>query len=230
MGYESASNLVSEVKVSVLAALAANSNREPRVIILGALGRCGTGAADLCQAVNLSDGAVIKWDVAETASGGPFQEIATSDVFINCVYVDACKLISPFVTQESLAQTGRRLRVICDVSLDPNGPNNPVPVYSEYTSFTNPTLPVTVAGDGPALTVVAIDHLPTLVAREASDEFSQLLLPSLLTLNRRDEEGGVWTRAGEKFKDAIRRLVLKEGHSVERFGADESWSEGLSIK
>lgn len=35
---------------------------------------------------------------------------------------------------------------------------------------------------GPPMTVVSIDHLPTLLPREASDAFSTDLLPSLLTL------------------------------------------------
>ena len=44
----------------------------PRAIIIGALGRVGTGAADLCAAMGV---AVTKWDMAETASGGPFPEV-----------------------------------------------------------------------------------------------------------------------------------------------------------
>lgn len=35
---------------------------------------------------------------------------------------------------------------------------------------------------GPPLTVVSIDHLPTLLPREASEQFSADLLPSLLAL------------------------------------------------
>lgn len=35
---------------------------------------------------------------------------------------------------------------------------------------------------GPPLTVVSIDHLPTLLPREASEAFSMDLLPSLITL------------------------------------------------
>lgn len=68
---------------------------EVRVLVIGALGRCGSGAVDLFRKVGikewvfqLSDCAqwhetvadllrenIIKWDMAETAKGGPFQEI-----------------------------------------------------------------------------------------------------------------------------------------------------------
>ncbi len=207
--YPSAPALISDVKSSVSAALAANSGRPPRVIIIGALGRCGTGSIDLCRAAGVAQEDIIGWDMAETAAGGPFPEIAASDVFINYVYLGP-NAIPPLVTLDSLAKPGRRLRVIYDVSLDPNNPNNPVPMYSQYTNFNEPTLPVPVDGDGPELTVVSIDHLPTLVAREASDEFSSLLLPSLLTLNKRESEG-VWTRAEQKYKDTVKRLPTKEG-------------------
>lgn len=49
------------------------------------------------------------------------------------------------------------------------------------------------------MTVISIDHLPTLLPREASESFSQALLPSLLTFPQRETEG-VWTRAEELFK------------------------------
>ncbi|KAF4445815.1 saccharopine dehydrogenase protein [Fusarium austroafricanum] len=93
----------------------------------------------------------------------------------------------------------------CDVSLDPNNPNNPVPVCSTYTNFTKPTVKVPVSGDGPHLTVVSVDHLPTLIAREASGEFSRWLLPSLLTLNSRENEG-VWTRAENLYREKVKEL------------------------
>jgi saccharopine dehydrogenase (NAD+, L-lysine-forming) len=39
----------------------------PTAIVIGALGRVGTGASDLCEAMGVT---VTKWDMAETASGG----------------------------------------------------------------------------------------------------------------------------------------------------------------
>ena len=142
--------------------------------------------------------------MAETSRGGPFLEIAASDIFINCVYLGPTP-VPPFVTYESLSEPGRKLRVACDVSCDPNNAHNPLPIYTEYSTFVKPTLPVEVKGDGPPLTVVSIDHLPSLVAREASDAFSKLLLPSLKTLDRRDKEG-VWTRAQKVFEENVKKL------------------------
>ncbi|CAK7270692.1 Saccharopine dehydrogenase [Sporothrix epigloea] len=204
--FDSAPKLVEYVKAALAPAVAANNGELPRAIVIGALGRCGNGARDLCQAIGLPKDHILAWDLAETKKGGPFKEIATSDIFVNCVYLGALR-IPPFVTFESLAEAGdeRRLRVICDVSCDPNSENNPIPVYSTYSSFIHPTVPVKQTVENPELRVIAIDHLPTLVARESSDEFSSLLLPSLLTLKDRDTEG-VWTRAQQTFKDRVKEL------------------------
>lgn len=48
---------------------------EVRVLVIGALGRCGSGAVDLFRKVGLKEDNILKWDMAETAKGGPFQEI-----------------------------------------------------------------------------------------------------------------------------------------------------------
>ncbi|RYP41171.1 hypothetical protein DL767_001175 [Monosporascus sp. MG133] len=146
---------------------------------------------------------VLKWDMAETASDGPFPECRLSDLLVNCAYLDPHR-IPPFVTHESLSAPGRRLRVICDVSCDPSE-NNPIPVYSGYSSFENPTIATSPKIGSPELRVIAIDHLPTFVARESSEEYSRLLLLSLLTLDLRDIEG-VWKRAKQTYRDRVKEL------------------------
>ena len=202
--YPSASELEQFVEKSVTAALGHNAGQYPRVIVIGALGRCGTGAVDFCLAAGVPESSILKWDMAEIARGGPFPEIVAVDVFINCVYLGATP-ISPFVTYESLSQPDRKLRVVCDVSCDPNNECNPIPIYTKYSTFEKPTLPVGVKGDGPKLTVISIDHLPSLVAREASEAFSNSLLPSLKTLNQRDMEG-VWLRARRLYEENVKKL------------------------
>ncbi|KAG8416512.1 Saccharopine dehydrogenase [Metarhizium acridum] len=104
-----------------------------------------------------------------------------------------------------LSGSERRLRVISDVSCDLHSENNPIRVYSRHTSFENLTTPAEGKLDRPEVRIIAIDHLLTLIAREASDEYSSLLLPSLLTLNRRDTEG-VWVRAEQTYRDRVAEL------------------------
>lgn len=63
------------------------AGREPRVIVIGALGRCGRGAVDMCVKAGIPESNILKWDMAETAPGGPFKEVIESDIFINCIYL-----------------------------------------------------------------------------------------------------------------------------------------------
>ncbi|KAI9747888.1 MAG: Saccharopine dehydrogenase [Lichina confinis] len=104
--YPSEAALVDAVKNAVSSAIPSNGSRSPQVLVMGALGRCGSGAIDLFLAAGLPSSSILKWDVAETTAGGPFHEVATADVFINCINLS--KPISPFITLDSLAQPGRQ--------------------------------------------------------------------------------------------------------------------------
>ena len=178
------------------------AKHSPRVLVIGALGRCGRGAVDMCKKAGLPDSDIVKWDMAETAKGGPFKEIVEADIFVNCVYLTSA--VPPFITHDSLASPGRNLSVVCDVSCDPNSSHNPVPIYETWSSFSSPTLPVEVAS-GPSLSIISIDHLPSLLPREASEAFSTDLLPSLLLLDHR-EEVPVWIGAEKLFHEKVKEL------------------------
>ena len=183
----------------------AGSAQSPRVIVIGALGRCGKGAVDLCRAVGIPEENILKWDLDETKAGGPFQEIADSDIFVNCIYMTTP--IPPFITPKMLSKPGRQLSVVCDVSCDPNNEHNPVPIYTEWSTFAEPTLRVQIDNDqnkGP-LSVISIDHLPSLLPREASEAFSGALLPHLLTLDKREMDG-VWIGAKRLFDEKVASL------------------------
>jgi len=87
---------------------------------------------------------IVKWDMAETEKGGPFDEILGVDIFVNCIYLNS--QIAPFVTDETIAKAGknRLLSVVVDVSCDTTNPFNPIPIYSINTTFDKPTVPVEV--------------------------------------------------------------------------------------
>lgn len=87
---------------------------------------------------------ILKWDLAETAKGGPFSEILEVDIFVNCIYLTS--RIPSFVTRETINAAGkeRRLSVVVDVSCDTTNVNNPIPIYNVNTSFDKPTVPVQV--------------------------------------------------------------------------------------
>lgn len=164
------------------------SAKRPRAIIIGALGRVGTGASDLCAAMGV---AVTKWDMAETASGGPFPEVLQHEIFLNCILArPGCPVFVP-----ASAKTDQRaLTVIGDIACDPTSDFSPIKVYDRATDWDAPALRV---AENPPLDVMAIDNLPSLLPVESSDDFAQQLLPSLLALGNLG--GGVWGRAKADF-------------------------------
>lgn len=186
--YQSKDELLGEMSRDLEQAIQLSGHR-PKVIIVGAKGHVGTGAGDLADAMGVI---VTRWDIEETKRGGPFKEILQHDLLVNCVLVT--KKIPPFVTLDSLSQPRRRLSVISDVSCDP-GEYNPIPIYSEPTSFTSPVVNII---DQPPLELIAIDHLPALLPVEASEDFARQLLPHLLTLN--GQISSVWRRALDVFR------------------------------
>jgi saccharopine dehydrogenase (NAD+, L-lysine-forming) len=170
------------------AELAATGPARPRAIIIGALGRVGTGAGDLCTAMGVP---VTRWDMAETASGGPFPEVLEHEIFLNCILArPGCPVFVP----ASATTAKRALTVIGDIACDPTSDFSPVKVYDRATDWAGPALRV---HDDPPLDVTAIDNLPSLLPVESSQDYAAQLLPSLLTLG--DLEGGVWGRAQAEF-------------------------------
>lgn len=135
--------------ISHIKAVVGKTGRQPRVLVIGALGRCGRGAVDLCIKAGIADENIIRWDMAETAKGGPFMEIIESDIFVNCIYLSSP--IPPFIDAKSLASPSRKLAVVVDVSCDTTNPHNPIPIYSINTTFDKPTVPVEVTYVSPPL-------------------------------------------------------------------------------
>lgn len=80
--------------------------------------------------------------MAETAKGGPFQEILDVDIFVNCIYLTS--KIPSFITHEQIIAAGkdRKLSVVVDVSCDTTNPFNPIPIYNINTTFSAPTVAV----------------------------------------------------------------------------------------
>ncbi|KAF5613549.1 ubiquitin thiolesterase [Fusarium subglutinans] len=180
--------------------------RKPTALVLGALGRCGKGAVDLFLKAGMPDQNITRWDLNETKDrDGPYEEIAKADVFLNAIYLS--KPIPPFINQELLAKQGRNLAVVIDVSCDTTNPHNPIPIYSINTTFEDPTVPVEIKDDqnNLPLSVISIDHLPSMLPREASEAFSEGLKESLLTLKDR-KTSRVWADAEKLFHEKVALL------------------------
>jgi len=164
----------------------------PNAIVIGALGRVGTGASDLCDHLNIP---VTKWDMAETAHGGPFPEILDHTFFFNCILARSG---TPVFVPKSALTAKRNLSVIGDIACDPDSDYNPIPVYDQATSWSQPAIRV---ADDLILDVMAIDNLPSLLPLESSIDFANQLLPTLETID--DLNAPVWSRADDIFQTHV---------------------------
>ncbi len=186
--YPSANHLLAELQQSLVSL----GTQRPTALIIGALGRVGAGAADLCQAMGV---ATTKWDMAETASGGPFPEVLAHDIFLNCILA---RPGTPVFVPASAKTAMRDLSVIGDIACDPDSDFSPIKVYDRTTTWDEPALRV---HDQPVLDVTAIDNLPSMLPAESSEDFAAQLLPHLLTLDALHD--GVWRRAQVCFDRAM---------------------------
>ena len=178
------------------AQLDATGRPRPQALVIGAMGRVGRGAADLLVEMGVP---VTRWDMAETAHGGPFPEVLAHDLFINAILAQPG---APVFVPATAVAPGRRLTVIGDVACDPASDFSPIKVYDRTTTWDQPVLRV---ADHPPLDVMAIDNLPSLLPRESSEDYAGQLLPVLAGLDRIQE--GAWGRAGALFQAHRDRLT-----------------------
>lgn len=195
--YPSRKALVDELKKELNTILSAKkSATAPSAIVIGALGRVGTGACDLMETLGLK---VTKWDMPETASGGPFPQIMQHNIFVNCILAGPQV---PVFVPKSAVNGPRCLTVIADISCDPSSNFNPIPIYSQASTFTDPV--TRVAAMPTPLDVTAIDNLPSMLPVESSQDYAAQLLPYLLQLDEIDK--GVWARAHTLFNKHVTLL------------------------
>lgn len=180
---------------AVTVALESADVARPAAIVIGALGRVGTGASDMCEAAGVD---VTRWDMAETAHGGPFPQVLEHEVFLNCILAaPGCPVFVPADAKTA----DRRLTAIGDIACDPTSDFSPVKVYDRTTTWAEPALRV---HEAPPLDVMAIDNLPSMLPVESSEDYARQLLPSLLTLD--DLDAGVWGRAKTTFDTHLARV------------------------
>lgn len=162
---------------------------QPRTLVLGALGRSGTGARDALETAGVP---VTGWDVAETRQ---LDRAAMLDhqVLVNTVLTT--QPTRPYLTVEDLAEP-HRLSVLCDVTNDVGSPYNLFPLYTETTSWQEPVLQV----PGTDLALIAIDNLPSLLPREASTSFSAELVDPVAGLRT---DSAPWRRCLALFREHV---------------------------
>ncbi len=157
-------------------------------VVIGAKGRSGQGAV---EALKLAGYAVTEWDMDETRNLDR-DALMDHDLLVNCVLMTGPGLL--LLRPEHLGLG--KLRMISDVSCDPFSDFNPLPVYRAPSTWDAPF--EALAG---GVEITSIDNLPSLLPREASIDFSDQLLPTLLAY----PDGAAWQAAKASFADAVKR-------------------------
>ena len=171
------------------------SEQPAKSIVIGASGRSGSGALD---ALNSLGFACTGWDRDQTAGGGPFAEILDFDLLVNCVL--SMEDIPPFLTNQLLKDHKGALRMISDVSCDPDSDFNTLPIYDKATKLEDPVLNLSA---NPNVGLIAIDNLPAVLPKESSEDFSEQLTRVLLNYN---EESGPIARSLQVFNEALQEI------------------------
>ena len=185
------------VIIDKLRAMAMDDQGErPRAIVIGAKGRSGTGACECLEAVGFE---VTKWDIEETRILDR-QALLSHELLINCVLMFGPGLL--LANQTHLAAPQSRMQVIADVSCDPFSSFNPLPIYKEPTNWDEPVITVARNGEGLPVDLTAIDNLPSLLPAQASEEFSDTFINSLL----RFPDGPEWANGAAKFHEVKARM------------------------
>ena len=164
-------------------------------VVTGALGRAGRGAVD---ALRLAGVRVSCWDREETRDLDSAALLA-HDLLVHCV--PAREPQRPFITEADRHRPERRLRVLADVTADVTSALNLLPVSDRHTTWPEPVR--RIWDDPVPLDAIVIDNLPSLLPRQASEDFSAALVPLLPGLFTGDP---VWVRAARSYATAIRGL------------------------
>lgn len=189
--FESSDELVNEMKNR----LSDLREERPKVLIIGARGRCGRGARDFFKRMGME---ATLWGSKDTKGRSHIKEILDFDLLVNCALMTTKS--KPWLTVDMF--DGRQnLTAISDVSCDPTGPCNPLPVYPEATTMDRPAF----YNRDKKFAVTAIDHLPSLLPRESSEDFAKQLYPHLLNYMEGNLVHSPWERALNRFYKAVYR-------------------------
>lgn len=72
--YDNEEAMISHVRKSI-ESLGEGGVGNVKALVIGAMGRCGSGAVDAFRKIGLKDENIVKWDMEETKKGGPFPEL-----------------------------------------------------------------------------------------------------------------------------------------------------------
>jgi saccharopine dehydrogenase (NAD+, L-lysine-forming) len=135
---------------------------QPTIAIIGN-GRCTRGVTYLLNRLNLP---------YTIYTRSMKKDNLFYDIIINCILLDSQE---PFITFDTLKLYKDPL-IIVDISCDYTSHNNPIPIYTSPSTLSDPVIKINNNVD-----LIAIENLPTILARDSSNMFSSKLVEIINT-------------------------------------------------
>ncbi len=155
-------------------------NIQPKIAIIGYKGRCGKGAVNLLNKLNIKFTGVGRNDN---------YDLTKYEIIVNCIYL---KPDSNFILIDNI-DNFKALKIIVDISCDVNAKNNPIKINYCATTFEKPICKV---GN---IDVIAIDNLPSLLPKDSSTEFSEILVELL-------QDRNIWNKLEYLYFEKIKNI------------------------
>jgi len=138
----------------------------PKICVIGSKGRCGTGVINILEKFKLS--------YTEIDREYNVSSLKEFDIIYNCILLDE-KYNKIWFDNKTIFSKNT---VIVDISCDYARDNNPIKIYNKSTTWEDPIFSYNKFVD-----IIAIDNLPSLLPKESSIHFSNLLVKLLLDFN-----------------------------------------------
>ena len=146
-----------------------NEYISPLIGIIGYKGNCGSGVIEILQSLNLN------YEIIDKNRENKGKYMKKFDILYNCICLDDNS--NELWFDKSIIFTKKIL--IVDISCDYTKPNNPIKIYDEPTTFENPVYKYNNYVD-----IIAINNLPSLLPKDSSTYFSNILTILLLEYDK----------------------------------------------
>ncbi|CAD6531870.1 Rossmann-fold NAD(P)-binding domain-containing protein [Paraburkholderia metrosideri] len=142
--------------------------RAPRILVIGHRGKSGAGVTHLLDQVGLA------YDCSPkiTRENHEFRErLHDYEVIFNCIKLSAG---TPLFLSDAMIGSHTKIQLIGDISCEATHPDNPIPLYSNPTSFAAP-----VCRTRAGIDIMAIDNITAMLPVECSRILSEQIFPYL---------------------------------------------------
>jgi len=158
--YDSKIELLSDVQRYI------NSNKSLNIAVIGSNGRCGKGAITVLEYFNIKFNKINRSDNKKN--------LEEYDIILNCIKLDN-DLEETWLDNKTKFF---KSTTIVDISCDYNIENNPIKINNKLTTWEKP-----VNNYNEYVDIISINNLPSLLPRDSSNEFSEILVKLLINFD-----------------------------------------------